>query len=108
MCNADGGGNTPRTSEGYYRGQPCGATTHKRFCNVSESASEVSTQTHGGDAFSTRLAKNHRFDSSVLNLAFEGLLLEVSRRLHAKGTRSEPSESGFWFMTLSFTQKDRL
>jgi hypothetical protein len=34
-------------------------------------------------------------------------LLGASLRRHAKGTRSEPRESGFRFMTLSFTQKDR-
>jgi hypothetical protein len=31
MCSAAGGGNTPHSGEGYYRGQPCGAMAHKLF-----------------------------------------------------------------------------
>jgi hypothetical protein len=42
-----------------------------------------------------KLTKNRRLGSSGLNLAFEGLLLRASLRLHAKGTRSEPRELTF-------------
>jgi hypothetical protein len=39
------------------------------------------TPTHGGDAFGRELAKDHRIDSSGLNLNIEGLLLGVSLHL---------------------------
>jgi hypothetical protein len=78
------------------------------FCNVNESPSEVSTPTHGGDAFGMELTKNRKFSSSGLNLAFEGLLLGVSLRRRVKGTRNEPRESGFRSTMLSFTQKEHL
>jgi hypothetical protein len=48
-----------------------------------------------GDAFNTEeLAKSCRFDSSGLNLAFEGLLLGVSLRTLVEGTCSEPRQLG--------------
>jgi hypothetical protein len=40
--------------------------------------SSVSTPTHGGDTFGKELTRDHRFNSSGLNLTFEGLLLGVS------------------------------
>jgi hypothetical protein len=61
---------------------------HKRFCNARESTSKASIPTHDGDAFGTRLTKNHRFGSSGLNLTFEGLLLGASLRLYMKDTSS--------------------
>jgi hypothetical protein len=49
--------------------------------NNKSEQSLVSTPTDGGDAFDKELAKDCRFDSSGLNLAFEGLLLRASFRL---------------------------
>jgi hypothetical protein len=71
------------------------ALCHIRFCSASESTSRGSTRTCGGDAFITRLAKNHRFDSSGLNLAFEGPLLGESLRVGPKGTYNNPQKLGF-------------
>jgi hypothetical protein len=69
----------------------CGALSHTSFLLASTTrASEASTPTRGGDAFGTTLAKNHRFDSSGLNITFEGLLLGVSLRLYVSGTSSDP------------------
>jgi hypothetical protein len=68
----------------------CGTIAHKVFCNDNKSTSEASTLTQGGNAFGTKLARNHKFDSSGLNLAFEGLLLGASLHLHAKGISSDP------------------
>jgi hypothetical protein len=39
------------------------------------------SQLVGGDAFNMKLAESHRFSSSGLSLAFEGLLLGVSLHL---------------------------
>jgi hypothetical protein len=49
--------------------------------------------THGGDAFSKELVKNHMFGSSGLNLVFEGLLLGVSLHLRVRTTSSNPRKS---------------
>jgi hypothetical protein len=69
---------------------------HKQtFCNPNESMSEASTPTHRGDTFGMKLTKNCRFDSSGLNLAFEGLLLGESLRCDMKGTHSEACELAF-------------
>jgi hypothetical protein len=56
------------------------------FFNDSESTSEASIPTRGGDAFVMRLTNNRRFSTLGLNLIFEGLLLGASLRLHVKGT----------------------
>jgi hypothetical protein len=40
--------------------------------------SAISNPTHGGDAFDKELARDRRFGSSGLNLAFDGLLLAMS------------------------------
>jgi hypothetical protein len=51
------------------------------------------------------LAKSHRFGLSGLNLAFEGLLLEVNLCILTEGTRSNPRQSGFQIRnTLSHTE----
>jgi hypothetical protein len=65
------------------------------FCSIKESTGEASTPTRGGDAFGTELAKNQRFLSLGLNLAFEGLLLGRSLQPRVKGTHSEPHELSF-------------
>jgi hypothetical protein len=49
------------------------------------------TPTHGGDAFSRELIRNHRFGSLGLNLALEGLLFGVSLHLRVKDTSSNPA-----------------
>jgi hypothetical protein len=41
------------------------------------------------------LAETHRFDSSGLNIIFEGLLLGVSLCVLVEGTCSDPRQSGF-------------
>jgi hypothetical protein len=46
------------------------------------------TPTHGGDAVSRELIKNHRFSSSWLNLTFKRLLLKMSLRLRVRTTSS--------------------
>jgi hypothetical protein len=60
------------------------------FVNAHKSSSEASTPTSRGDALGTKLAKNHRFGSPGLNLAFEGLLLGANLWLYVKGTGSIP------------------
>jgi hypothetical protein len=54
----------------------------------------TSTPTRGGDAFGMELAESHRFSSSRLSLAFEGLLLGASLCLSAKPTSSDPHQLG--------------
>jgi hypothetical protein len=46
-----------------------------------------------GVMLSVESSKNCRFDSSGLNPAFEGLLLEASLRLQIKATSSNPRKS---------------
>jgi hypothetical protein len=83
-------GNTPCDGKGYYHDQLCGAIAHELFCNINKSSSEASTPTYGGDAFGTKLGKNHKFFSLGLNLTFEGLLLGASLRIRVKGNDSDP------------------
>jgi hypothetical protein len=51
------------------------------------------TLTHRGDAFGREHVGKHRFSSSGLNLAFEGLLLGASLHLRVKATSSNPRKS---------------
>jgi hypothetical protein len=50
--------------------------------------------TRGGDAFGKELAGRHRFSSSGLNLASEGLSLGANLRLRAKGYFKQPLLAG--------------
>jgi hypothetical protein len=54
----------------------------------------ASTPIHGGDTFGKKLIRNHRFSSSRLNLASEGLLLGVSLHLRVKGYLKQPQLAG--------------
>jgi hypothetical protein len=54
----------------------------------------ASTPIHGGDTFGKELIGNHRFSSSRLNLASEGLLLGVSLHLRVKGCLKQPQLAG--------------
>jgi hypothetical protein len=53
-----------------------------------------STPTCGGDAFRNELIVGHRFGSSGLNLASEGLLLGASLYIRAKGYLNQPTLDG--------------
>jgi hypothetical protein len=69
----------------------CAALSHANFFANDNNKNERSfNTTRGGHAFDKELAKDHRFGSSGLNLAFEGLLLGASLRLGAKPTSSNP------------------
>jgi hypothetical protein len=69
----------------------CAALSHTSFLSMTTTTTgEASTPSHRGDAFGTKLARDRRFDSSGLNLAFEGLLLGASLRLCARATSSNP------------------
>jgi hypothetical protein len=62
----------------------CAAISRASLFANNRSKSErrlASTPTHGVDSFGKELARGHRFGSSGLNLASEGLLLGVSLRL---------------------------
>jgi hypothetical protein len=67
----------------------CAALSHTSFLSMT-TTDEASTPSHRGDAFGTKLARDRRFDSSGLNLAFEGLLLGASLRLCVRATSSNP------------------
>jgi hypothetical protein len=59
--------------------------------NTSKSErSLASTPTHNGDSFVKELTENHRFDSSGLNLASEGLWFEVRLCLRMKVYLKQP------------------
>jgi hypothetical protein len=73
----------------------CGTITREISHNIDKIPSEASTPTCEGDAFGTELTKSCKFGSSGLKLASEELLLEVSLRILAEGTHSDPHQSGF-------------
>jgi hypothetical protein len=52
--------------------------------------SNIQPQLAGVTLSGMELTENHRFSSSELNLAFEGLLLEASIHVLAEATRSDP------------------
>jgi hypothetical protein len=76
------------------------------FLPMTTRTDEASTPTRGGDSFDTELAKDRRFGSLGLNLAFEGLLLGASLRLHVRATSSDPTSRGSGSITLSQVRKE--
>jgi hypothetical protein len=89
-------GNAPYEGKVYYHDRLYGDIACKPFFANSDNneQSSVSTPTHGGDVFGKELTRDHRFGSSGLNLAFEGLLLGATLRLQVKATSSNPCTLG--------------
>jgi hypothetical protein len=54
----------------------------------------VSFPTRGGDAFGIELTRDHRFGSSGLNLAFDGLLLGGELSSPSEGYIMQPPQVG--------------
>jgi hypothetical protein len=92
---AVGCGNTPCASKGYCHNRLCGTIAQELFCNAKKSTSEASPPTYGGDAFAMKLVKNHRFGSSGLNLAFDGLLLGAAFGAARRVPSTNPSSQDF-------------
>jgi hypothetical protein len=90
-----GCGNTPYGGKGITM-TSCAALSHTNFFVTSAKArGKLQPQLAGGDVFNTELTKSHKFGSSGLNLAFEGLLLGVSLCIPMDGTHNDPCQLGF-------------